>query len=562
MTNICQHCPQHFSQLCRKVSPVLTILLSTPLIIYPHSPVSASVQLIYFMMAWQNWYLLVPFSPISAIICLAVFLYEYVVQNNQERIERPGIGNSVLVAALFIPGFLFTLPAMITDSLGPLGTFVRTLLQLPFSIVFFLWTALEWCIWDPLFQRIVPLIYLKWNSSAYQPLQESQIRVIKLLPGSPPDYVRIRLFAVNLDGLDEEPFEAISYSWGGHLMLRRMIQANGRSLFVTDTVFRALRELRYPDRPRKLWIDAVSINQGNIPERRSQVDMMGAIYRRAAQVAVWLGKAPSSLDSAFEIIERLMIARPDEFDAIYDESSIWQEPVRTMLRSRWWSRVWIVPQVALADEVVIRSGPNEISWKVLASFLVHSKAVEKLPVEPRIINFVKAITELRKPHPDPPSGQLHFALQFRDRVTSDPRDKLYAFRGLLQDPMSNTIHSDYHKPRTMVFAEFAASHLRNAKDLSLMILAESHCISLRYCSWVVDWERMTDQEWVDPVDRNPRMLGPLFDHLFWAGSYYPTYLSSPTWALENIALMRAFQHRVGQGVGIHISSQIAGCRYI
>ena len=477
------------------------------------------------MMAWQNWYLLIPLSPILAIICLAIFLYEYVVQNDQERIERPGIGNQVFDVALMLISFTFTLPAMITDFLGPVGTLVRTLLTLPFSILLSLWWVLEQYVWNHLFQRIVPFIYVKWNSSAYQPLQEAQIRVIELLPGSPRDNIRIRLFAISLD---EEIFEALSYSWGGHLMLRRVIQANDRSFFVTDTVFRALRELRYSARPRKLWIDAVSINQGNIPERRSQVDMMGDIYRRAAQVIVWLGKAPDPLTSAFDYIPRLMVARPDEFDNLYDESSGWQESVRTILRSRWWSRVWIVPEVALAPKVVIRSGPNEISWEVLASFLAYPRAVKKLSVEPRIINFVKAITELRKPHPDPPLGQLHFALQFRDRVASDPRDKLYAFRGLLQNPqMSNTLHSDYHKHTYRVFAEFAASHLCNGGDLSLMTLAESHRRYQGISSWVVDWEKMTDPKWVDLDPMSPKPLGPSFSHLFWAGSCCPTYLGSP-----------------------------------
>ena len=386
-------------------------------------------------MAWQNWYLLIPFSPILAIICLAIFLYEYVLQNNQERIERPGIGNQIFDVALTLISCVSTFPAIVTDGMGPLGTFVRTSLTLPWHIVLALWYVLQSCIWDPLFQQIVPFIYMKWNSSAYQPLPEAQIRVIELLPGSPRDDIRVRLFPARLD---EETFEALSYSWGGHLMLRRMIQANDRSFFITDTVFRALRELRDSERPRKLWIDAVSINQGNRPERRSQVDMMGAIYGRAAQVIVWLRKAPSSLTAAFEYI-RLIVARPDGFDALYDESSIWQESVRTILRSRWWSRVWIVPEVARPNKVVIRSGPNEIPWEDLASFLTHPRAVGKFPVNDRIINFVQAITVLRKPHPDPPLGQLLFALQFRDRVASDPRDKLYAFRGLLQNPTSNKV---------------------------------------------------------------------------------------------------------------------------
>ena len=113
------------------------------------------------MIVWQNWYLLIPFSPILAIICLAIFLYEYVLQNNQERVERPGIGNQTFNVAFMLISFAFTFPAIITDGLGPLGTFVRTSLTLPWHIVLELWSVLEWCIWDPLFQQIVPFIYTK-----------------------------------------------------------------------------------------------------------------------------------------------------------------------------------------------------------------------------------------------------------------------------------------------------------------------------------------------------------------------------------------------------------------
>lgn len=93
--------------------------------------------------------------------------------------------------------------------------------------------------------------------------------------------------------------------------------------------------------------------------------------------------------------------------------------------------------------------------------------------------------------------------------------------------MSNTLHSDYHKPTLRVFAEFAASHLCNSEDLWLMTLAESHWLRRKYCSWVVNREQMTDPEWADADSMSPRFLGPSFSHLFWAGSYYPTYLSIP-----------------------------------
>jgi hypothetical protein len=40
-----------------------------------------------------------------------------------------------------------------------------------------------------------------------------------------------------------------------------------------------------------LWIDALSIDQTNNPERDHQLAIMGSIFSRAAKTIVWLGTA-------------------------------------------------------------------------------------------------------------------------------------------------------------------------------------------------------------------------------------------------------------------------------
>jgi hypothetical protein len=47
----------------------------------------------------------------------------------------------------------------------------------------------------------------------------------------------------------------------------------------------------------QLWVDAACINQGNGPERSSQVGLMSQIYGRAVAVLAWLGEEKSGLNT-------------------------------------------------------------------------------------------------------------------------------------------------------------------------------------------------------------------------------------------------------------------------
>jgi hypothetical protein len=57
-----------------------------------------------------------------------------------------------------------------------------------------------------------------------------------------------------------------------------------------------LHEARSRKDQRRLWVDALCINQSHIDEKNHQVGIMGEIYSKAAWVLVWLGaeKAGSS----------------------------------------------------------------------------------------------------------------------------------------------------------------------------------------------------------------------------------------------------------------------------
>jgi hypothetical protein len=79
----------------------------------------------------------------------------------------------------------------------------------------------------------------------------------------------------------------------------RTIFCDGKSMTIKPNLYNALLHLR-KHRPGVYWIDAVCINQVDSVERNAQVQIMGRIYRSAAEVVVWLGDVPVALDAGMQ----------------------------------------------------------------------------------------------------------------------------------------------------------------------------------------------------------------------------------------------------------------------
>jgi hypothetical protein len=88
---------------------------------------------------------------------------------------------------------------------------------------------------------------------------KSETRLLPLLPDEDDAPLAGQLVWANLDRQPE--FEALSYTWGKSPE-RTHITLNAIPGFpITLNLAAALRRLRLQDRPRQLWIDAISIDQ-------------------------------------------------------------------------------------------------------------------------------------------------------------------------------------------------------------------------------------------------------------------------------------------------------------
>lgn len=147
----------------------------------------------------------------------------------------------------------------------------------------------------------------------YQPLKEDgAIRILTLDPGKHCEPLRGSLEAIPISSAGS--YEALSYVWaqpGPADSAYEILIRNGHGdetilALRGGSIVAALRHLRLPDRPRRIWADQCCINQDDMVERSEQVRLMNRIYRDATQVLVWLGlDTGKEAASAFGLVREL-----------------------------------------------------------------------------------------------------------------------------------------------------------------------------------------------------------------------------------------------------------------
>ena len=203
----------------------------------------------------------------------------------------------------------------------------------------------------------------------YQDLTKpTNLRLLKLSPASPSQGdIDGELFeADSIESLDAIIFHAVSWCWGkGEFdrSLRLHVDNQVYSFPISANLESALRGLRWEDKVRFLWIDAICINQSNTRERNEQVPKMDQVYGRAEKVCIWLGEGNDESKMALDFIKSKVLSLW-KFDELCEDLGMahhWAALIRLMSRP-WFSRRWVVQEIALTSKGTLQCGREVIDW--------------------------------------------------------------------------------------------------------------------------------------------------------------------------------------------------------
>jgi len=110
---------------------------------------------------------------------------------------------------------------------------------------------------------------------------------------------------IEVVSLNNHPlYFALSYTWGDPNDLTS-ITLDGSVIQATRSLKEALRHLQHKERPVKIWVDAICINQMNDREKSLQIQLMKSIYQNADSVIIWLGLDSDGSDLLMDRLDEL-----------------------------------------------------------------------------------------------------------------------------------------------------------------------------------------------------------------------------------------------------------------
>ncbi|KAJ9602323.1 hypothetical protein H2200_013178 [Cladophialophora chaetospira] len=340
--------------------------------------------------------------------------------------------------------------------------------------------------------------------------------------------IRCTLKAVDLD--DSPEYDAISYTWGEDNGAWCMIYINNHPSLIRPNLFRALRRVRSSDEVRTLWIDALSIAQDDLEEKAQQVMMIGRIFRQAACVRAWLGEqTENSLSQTMfrdiqdAVASRAILCSNTLFylsllaevagvagiiicGSVRAASAVmplailvitlmlftlfllWYQPRsrkavrelsawRALMERAYWSRLWVIQELVLAQKVILHCGDEIADWDELTEFPYggnHPK-YQRLPTVMERVSYLYERQQSRKEvdpifriadlrhHDTADTGEWYqrrkwlFELMYdvRDTACADQRDRVYSLLSVdfEQETEEKHINPDYTKSIPELYVE-------------------------------------------------------------------------------------------------------------
>ncbi|GIZ46603.1 hypothetical protein CKM354_000972300 [Cercospora kikuchii] len=393
--------------------------------------------------------------------------------------------------------------------------------------------------------------------SSYPPLHENDIRTLLLQPGltGQPLSGSLQLARLGTSANTEQDYEALSYVCGPPVYDHTINLPEG-PLQITANLHSALDSLRLQNEVRTLWCDAICIDQTSDDERATQVAMMGQIYKSARRVLAWLGLAEPGDALAFATIaaRRELSKRRKGSNAEYANVipewlvshpycecckmafSLPEAPategllrVIDILKRAYFSRIWTIQEPASGQVVEVFCSPHHASWEdfeytVRHAHLLGDRQADESEGEPLLMSEVRdfktGVEDFRildtyrseeSRNSLVPSRLLEAIVGFSTRQCYDPRDRIYAIRGIEGMEAAGELLPNYSISILELYREVALRCVLGSRDqeeyspnISLVLAlsgTESADVNkLGWPSWTPHFHHLTERSRIKAFD--------------------------------------------------------------
>lgn len=323
-------------------------------------------------------------------------------------------------------------------------------------------------------------------------LEVDEIRLLELQPNEQSSApISCRLSKAVLSDLPS--YKALSYVWGNPNETVP-IEVNGISFEATTNLSCGLKHIRREDSSVLLWVDAICINQRNIPERNHQVQLMRQIYMEAEQALVWLGERYEDSDLAMDLIRRWSPPLPPHISrstsvGVAEVLRIVPDPfevrawdaLRCLFSRPYWERSWILQEIIFSKQATLICGSKTVPWQALDDAQLPWIQLSQ-PENFRLLDFnqLRLVTvtnynvaskislhRARRTRTSPLDSAFKIMKQTHSSKATDPRDKIYAFLGFEEIGMLE-LKPNYNDPIPMVYGEFVLAYLRKERRLDIL----------------------------------------------------------------------------------------------
>ncbi|KAL8788307.1 MAG: hypothetical protein Q9195_007363 [Heterodermia aff. obscurata] len=385
------------------------------------------------------------------------------------------------------------------------------------------------------------------NEYQHVPLSEKreddQIRLLILHPGKKgEDSIQCSFHVASLSEVPE--YEALSYYWGTepetceirirnlksekHSTRAKKLSDPWRKVkeriklerfHVRPNLHAALSQLREQNRNLVLWVDALCINQEDVIEKTQQVQQMARIYSKAHRVLVWLGAGNKKCEEALGFIDNILDLKSFDTMATDEKSPPKWAALVELMRCDWFSRRWVIQELALAKDATLHYNDQIVKWKdfadAVAIFATRFDAIKQLFLPSREFNHnVETLGDVQTLGAnilvDVTANHFRRSLGAKDDVerlsslenlasrllkfeASDPRDTVYAILSICKsnngsESQRYSHHTTLQVPRTIepeavLVPDYRKSMIEVYRDFTKYCVATSGSIDIICRHW-------------------------------------------------------------------------------